>query len=1574
MLRRIVVLAFLLPAISAFADWDIFQSYAIIDFGDGNNFRAGGFNADGAASYNTYHYGFFRQGDTFTLNGGELKTFKNGSSNVCGGSIHYRVYKECETPGAFASINLPFESNLGGGDQRWQETAAGVDLLNGLTKGDYVLEIFWEADGNQTNPGGCGESKFDSNFGGNFLAYFTVGEDGFEDGDFTNGAVWSGDTGSFSVLDATSLSGDGANGNINNYNGRNADVLVSNASTGDAALTLPSTQAYGVWEFSVATGDNWLPSNTNNFAVILMSDDNTPANLQIGSLDFNGYFIKWKSDPAGDSFGLFKQEGMTETELIDLAYPLTFDANLGYTLKVVRTTDGDWTLYADQGFDNVDASTARATVRDNDITSSSYFAVSTNITNASDARRLYFDNLLFGAGTEVSFASAEATVEEADMNTTYDITVNINDEDDRCGTDYEVVLISGDATRIDNYTTQSLSFAAGDNTAQTVSITINGNDLCEEDEDLIFGIQNVSGGCDAMPGLIDTFTLHLEDDESGKEIMFAEDFEDGNANGWSNTSQWDVISSVATIGGSFDLRHTNVAAASDFISHTLDNLELRGVETTWRFNIKNGGFESSSNNWLMAVIVGSEEDAWSATLDGYAVGINFDTPTDNLRLVRIDNGAFTDIVTSSYDWNTNITLGIEVVRDENGNWELKYQENGGFDAMTSAGTANDTQYVVADYFSYACQVTVGNVNKCRIDDISVVQYGCFEDYYSVGNGNSTDAIWSLNDPMGAGTTAVFGRFKNVIIQNTNTVTLTDDVIARNLTVENGGTLNGASGDIKVYVDWTNDGSFDPQTGSVTLKGAAGQNINGTGASSFYNLRMDNRGTGVTMNADVNMTNIFFPDQGTLDVNGNVFTLLSDASGTASIGAFNDDSDLTGNITMQRHIPAGEQSWANVGAPLTGLTIADWNDDIITTGFPGSDFDAYPQNNIQKYDESVNGGLNDGWEETTGVGEALLNDRGYMILMLAATQDLDMTGGIQKGDISQPISYNPFVGGTIDGWNLVANRYPSEIDWDALANASPGVSTYYVYDAESASYLSRNGITQVGTAPRYIAPGQSFWVKADAAGASLEWSEAIKSSSGQAFERSTEAADYIELTLSNEFSQDAAYIGFLPEATTAYENDFDAYKLGSIDNGWVSIASLDVDGVRMGQNTLPSLEESISIPLQLSADNSGTYALEATDLSGIPSMSCVTLEDTETGEIYVVNENLMLEVALEEDMVSDRFIVHLSAPATVTVNDITCFGANDAMIEVNTPDMGNWTASWYDELDNLVLVTEDFTGTTVLGGLGMGNYKVVLSNDALACEAVETVVSIDEAQVHEVMIDKEENACNAGYQGWIQLDVDHADIFEFTVTGDDFLAEGSSLDELILDELANGTYTVEISSACIDETHEVVLIDADMVTLETNELVTAELIDGLAELTLVAEVSNADLVEWTVVDGPVATGEVVNLEFTEEGEYEVHVVAYGGECSTADITTVIVDEVVDVANAEVEVALFYNGNAVIVQTQKSYANAEFNVYSVDGKLVYQTSIPALADQTQISTSELSNGTYLVEINANGQSLQTLRFVK
>ncbi|MBS1939337.1 MAG: lamin tail domain-containing protein, partial [Bacteroidetes bacterium] len=94
--------------------------------------------------------------------------------------------------------------------------------------------------------------------------------------------------------------------------------------------------------------------------------------------------------------------------------------------------------------------------------------------------------------TSVEFASSTSGV--AENGGTTSLTLSITDPDPVNATSVDVVLVSGDAARINNYTTQTVNFPGGSSADQTVTITVTNNSTCGDDGQLTFELQNITGG------------------------------------------------------------------------------------------------------------------------------------------------------------------------------------------------------------------------------------------------------------------------------------------------------------------------------------------------------------------------------------------------------------------------------------------------------------------------------------------------------------------------------------------------------------------------------------------------------------------------------------------------------------------------------------------------------------------------------------------------------------------------------------------------------------------------------------------------------------------------------------------------------------------------------------------------------------------------------------------------------------------------------------------------------------------------------------------------------------------------
>lgn len=131
---------------------------------------------------------YIQNSGNLILRGGELKSFKTPTSNVCSARLNYRIYEATATPGAFTVLNLPFFDDCvagnfasGGacnvGDQKWQEVLNNAESPIDLTTypaGNYVIEVYFDLTGDNNSTVDCDDTIFVNNNGNNFITNFTI--------------------------------------------------------------------------------------------------------------------------------------------------------------------------------------------------------------------------------------------------------------------------------------------------------------------------------------------------------------------------------------------------------------------------------------------------------------------------------------------------------------------------------------------------------------------------------------------------------------------------------------------------------------------------------------------------------------------------------------------------------------------------------------------------------------------------------------------------------------------------------------------------------------------------------------------------------------------------------------------------------------------------------------------------------------------------------------------------------------------------------------------------------------------------------------------------------------------------------------------------------------------------------------------------------------------------------------------------------------------------------------------------------------------------------------------------------
>ncbi len=1637
-----VVLALFLACSSAmsFAAWDVYKSGLSVN---------GGYydcQLDGVSpNFHNNYFGRYTSSGSLTIGFAEMLTYKNGSSNACGGSLKYRVYRTCDSAPAFSSLALGFCCNFGGvdcaggacgpdvnnpGDQKWKGTpGAAISLLSGLTSpGTYVIEVYFEATGSTSNSSGCEETKYSSNGGVNYRAYFEYDiNDSFSDSNFST-PTWGGDNANFTVAANSTTSGLTGSEAARTHT---AKLNVSSTAGSDYISTQIATwDAQQEWYFWVGRdGTGGAPSDldaNNQQAIYLYANE---SNLESATVD--GYrillgqsgtsFIRLQRIDNGTATTIFTSSTGIPTSLTDY----------GITFKVTRSQLGVWTVRTSTlPTNSIDAQAtptpnscpeSLSTVNHGGTTDNTYVPASNGYfgflavhdNTAEGGTAAEFDQFRFLAlppNTYVAIngASSGSIAENATLANNYSLGVNIFNASATTATSVQLVLVSGTTSRGGGgiaastayaapYSAVTLTWAAGESGTKYIYIDPANNTSCDDIATWQMQLQNASGGTNAfVDAANDDFTLSIVDDDSGYETLISDNFNDGNVTGWSNTGSAWTASTSSPLDGTHSAKHdAQVTSGQTSLSYPTDEASLSGLNTTWRFEV---GFanDASANNNFQVFLSASDSNLYAAGINGYAVVVDQSSlpsagTADYIRLYRVDNGVYaaTPIVGSTTDWIDNVNggtrVGFQVTLSDAGTWTLSVDANGGFDALSSLGSGTDLTggaltYADLKYFGIRFKYLTTPSGFMRFDNVSLQQSGCRRLWYSQGTGNSNTAIWS-SQPVGAATAVTSSRYDRFVVQSGHTITATGSWTLNDISVNSGGTLVGGSSSMRVYGNWVNEGSFTAQTSTVQFKGQAAQSIGfSTNAvnTTFFNLTIDNDGNAVTIDsAAVNVTGVVSLREGTLQTQPGTLTLTSNSTGSSSIGAIASGASISGNVILQRWIPSipnVQGYWVNLGCPLQGQTLAAWNDDIVTSGFTGSDYPSYPFNNISYYDETLPGAMNAGWVSATNISNAIQTNRGYFVWLNGSQQNIDNTGTIQSGNITHTLNYTvTSPGGIFDyGWNLMTNPYPSEVDWNLVSASLTGPKVYYVYDYQTSSYKFRNAATNTGTASRYIPHSQSFLVKVNASGQSLQFQESYKTNVGIAFERSGDDQNaFLSLQIAGNGAADEGLILFDPTALSVYDEK-DALDIPSPIQNVVQFSFVSADDASLIQYA-SAYTEGLTIPVMLNAPMAGVYTLSVPEAMHLPLGACLQIEDVVTGSFYTLVSGMSFDFEVAAPYQGIRFIIHGHAAAELISSSPSCPGEHDGSIDISTP-AGSWNVSLSNSQSQLQFVSN---GAVTFDHLAAGTYLLELSSDNAACGTSSIEVTLQDPPTHQLHIKgAQEAVCQTNELAAISFSVEHASWFTYSLTdySGAVVREGTvEGDHFTLEGLEGDLYTLEVDADCFHASRVIDLRGESTPYVQVESSVEANYIVGQSYPLFAS--TNASHVVWEIeylnaqsewTSFAQLEGFEVTFTPTIPGLYRYLATATLNGCAASDEAILNVGLISNIANMEMLGARILQSDEMItvLLNETPQVSSDLVVTDAMGRVIHSES--ANKSTIQMMTNSWAAGVYFIRLVNEGKS--------
>ena len=1076
----------------------------------------------------------------------------------------------------------------------------------------------------------------------------------------------------------------GDNADINTYvttsvtfpGGSAADETLTLTITDDALFEGDETLTF---EIQNVTGGDSATVGTNNAFDLTITDNDPPPTIALPyTEDFsNCGTAQWIAfDEAGANSwacasGEYVMNGFPGTDDIDWLvsnFSIDFDLTSNENIEVITSERfgnaineaGEFELrYSTDylGYGDPTGATWTALTFDpnNTSTNSTPSADSTTVVDASSITGVAYLAFVYDvtiAGAE-EWSLTDITIEEATLTTlveltstsatvaegvgTYDLEFSILNEDATNATTLDVVLTVGDAADIDSYTTQTVTFPAATSGNQTLTITVTDDAIDEGDEILTFEIQNVGGGNAAAVDTNDTFNLTISASDAP-----------AVAEGWQISSE-------------------DTAFVIDF-ENTVADVNLDAYLGT--------GFIASPASGQL------DSDAWEVTGLSEAALTYGGTGTSGDYTGTSSGGTSGGGLYAFDTGSGNSTLGVQPTGSDftPGTITLRAQNQTG-----STVTAADLAYLL---YVYNDQERANSFNFSYSTDDATYTDVVALDLTSTATADGSPT-WVSNSKFTSvtGLSIAVGEYLYLRWSSDN--------------VSGGGSVDQfALDNISVRFNpgppetYTYSGSWAPSdpNGVAAVNDdiviASGNAIINT--TTLCNSVTVNAGAGLTVNTGVTLTT-------TSDL-----TLESSSTTYSSLIL---DGTVSGTINYERHVNINGSGTTGsndlISAPLTGQafnTFATANPNILSntgnTLYLFGPFDKVLGDYVT-YSNTETATLD------AGVGYRAASDDNSTFTFTGTANNGTVTNAITNGGPTEP------------EWNLVGNPYPSYLnvqqflnhDVDATASVvtnlqlfDAGTAAIYGYDGDAVNGWTIYNLATT-TASTVIAPGQGFFVSADATNAplfDLEFTPAMRSTGTSDDFISGRNGELIYFTLNASTASDSYSTDFYfnANASTGFDLGFDAelfatppafalYSHLVDDNEGEPIALQALNTTDLGNTT-------IALGVNASQGVQVTFTISVNEL---PVTTEVYLDDTVANTSTLLNTSDYVLTPATALSGTGRFFLRVEDDTLLSTTEnnletLNIFALNDSKeVIVNGQLLNDTMFNLYDIQGRLVLSTQ-----------------------------------------------------------------------------------------------------------------------------------------------------------------------------------------------------------------------------------------------------------------------------------------------
>jgi hypothetical protein len=271
----------------------------------------------------------------------------------------------------------------------------------------------------------------------------------------------------------------------------------------------------------------------------------------------------------------------------------------------------------------------------------------------------------------------------------------------------------------------------------------------------------------------------------------------------------------------------------------------------------------------------------------------------------------------------------------------------------------------------------------------------------------------------------------------------------------------------------------------------------------------------------------------------------------------------------------------------------------------------------------------------------------------------------------------------NGLNLTGNPFTCFLDWENNENNSwqrNSIASAIYYPDPSGSgnfsvYLpGGDDAVSLNNGSRYIAPMQGFFVKAGSKGSLTVNKNSRVSNINKS--KLVIKNNSIKFKLSDgDGAKDEVMFRVMENSTSSFDDQLDAIKIpGNTDSPSLNLES--EDDVKYAVNTIPSVNSSLNIPMNITCSKAGMYSISSVGASSFQYRYPVILEDKELNNFIDLRADSAYSFYHTPEMKSDRFEIHFTSPQSIdeqaadptnviiTPGEVTVSGGNNEIYTAN----------------------------------------------------------------------------------------------------------------------------------------------------------------------------------------------------------------------------------------------------------------------------------------------------------------------